>query len=188
MTERRTILINELRADPKSRQITGIAAPYGVLSADLGGFREQIDPNAFTRSLAERSNILAYYNHDSSLVLGSTRSGSLSLASVPAGLSFRLDLPDTSYARDLITLMERGDVSQMSFGFITRKQTWDEPAPGESVRIRTLFDVDLTEISVVADPAYPQGTEAALRSLRSHRARQAVERSQRLFSFATRRA
>ena len=71
MTERRTIAIHELRADPQSRQITGIAAPYGVLSADLGGFREQIDPNAFTRSLAERLNILAYYNHDSSLVLGS---------------------------------------------------------------------------------------------------------------------
>jgi len=188
MTERRTIAIHELRADPASRQITGIAAPYGVLSADLGGFRERIDSAAFTRSLSERANILAYYNHDSSLVLGSTRSGSLSLSSVPAGLSFRLDLPDTTYARDLITLMERGDVSQMSFGFVTRKQSWDEPAPGESARIRTLLDVELREISVVADPAYPQGTEAALRSLSSHRARQAVERSRRWFSLASRRA
>jgi hypothetical protein len=104
------------------------------------------------------------------------------------GLNVRVDLPNTSYARDLIALMERGDVSQMSFGFVTRKQSWDEPSPGESVRIRTLLDVDLMEISVVADPAYPEGTEAALRSLSDHRARQAVERSQRLFSFATRRA
>jgi len=188
MTERRTIAIHELRADPKARQIAGIAASYGVLSADLGGFREQIDPDAFTRSLAERSNILAYYNHDSSLVLGSTRSGSLHLSSDSMGLNFRVDLPNTSYARDLIALMERGDVSQMSFGFVTKRQSWDEPAPGEALRVRTLLDVDLMEISVVADPAYPQGTEAALRSLRSHRARQAVERSKRLFSFATRRA
>lgn len=188
MTERRTLLIHELRADPKARQIAGIAASYGVLSADLGGFRERIDPGAFTRSLGEGRNILAYYNHDSSYVLGSTRSGSLHLSSDSRGLNFRVDLPDTSYARDLITLMERGDVSQMSFGFVTKRQSWDEPAPGEATRIRTLLDVDLMEISVVADPAYPQGTEAALRSLSDHRARQAVERSRRLFSFATRRA
>jgi HK97 family phage prohead protease len=187
MTERRTLCIHELRADPKARQIAGIAASYGVLSADLGGFRERIDPGAFTRTLSEKSNILAYYNHDSSYVLGSTRSGSLHLSSDSIGLNFRVDLPDTSYARDLITLMERGDVSQMSFGFVTKRQSWD-PAHGEALRVRTLLDVDLLEISVVADPAYPQGTEAALRSLSDHRARQAVERSRRLFSFATRRA
>lgn len=188
MRECRTLLIHELRADAGSRQISGIAAPYNTLSADLGGFREKIDPDAFKRSLSEQKNILAYYNHDSSAVLGSTRSGSLQLSSTPAGLSFRIDLPETSYARDLIALMERGDVSQMSFGFITRKQAWDDPATGETWRVRTLLDVDLHEISVVADPAYPEGTEAALRSLTDHRARQAVERSRRLFSFAVRRA
>lgn len=188
MQERRTLTIHELRADSGSRQISGIAAPYNTLSADLGGFREQIDPAAFTRSLSEPKNILAYYNHDSSMVLGSTRSGTLSLASVAQGLSFRIDLPDTTYARDLICLMERGDVCQMSFGFVTRGQRWDDPATGETWRVRTLLDVDLCEISVVADPAYPEGTEAALRSLTDHRARQAVERSRRLFSFAKRRA
>jgi HK97 family phage prohead protease len=188
--ERRTLAIGELRADTTKRQIVGIAASYNTLSSDLGGFREKIDPNAFRRSLAESANQLAYYNHDSSMVLGSTRAGTLELTDSPRGLAFRIDLPDTSYARDLIVLMDRGDVSRMSFGFITRLDQWDRDEK-DSTRIRTLLDVDLREISVVGDPAYPDGTEAALRSLsdhQSHFARQAVERSKCAFSLAIRRA
>ena len=190
MAERRTLTISELRADPASRQVMGIAAPYGVLSSDLGGFREQIQPGAFTRSLKENPNMRALYNHDSSLVLGTTKAGTLSLWDDPKGLAFKIDLPATSYAQDLIVLMSRGDVGQMSFGFFTRSDDWSRDS-GEN-RIRTLLDVDLREISIVGDPAYPDGTEAALRSLerfsKDHQTRQAVERQRRLFVFASRRA
>jgi HK97 family phage prohead protease len=189
MAERRTLTITELRADPASRQVTGIAAPYGVLSSDLGGFREQIKPGAFTRSLKENPNMRALYNHDSSCVLGTTKAGTLALWDDPRGLAFRIDLPATSYAQDLVVLMNRGDVGQMSFGFFTRADDWSHDESEN--RIRTLLDVDLREISIVGDAAYPDGTEAALRSLehfQSHQTRQAVERHRRLFVFASRRA
>ena len=72
----------------------------------------------------------------------------------------------------------------MSFGFWTRKDTWDTSS-GE--KIRTLHDVDLREISIVADPAYPVGTQAAQRSLSSHQSRTVMERALRFLDLQNRR-
>ena len=182
--EHRTLPITEIRADTTGRQIVGIAASYLTLSSDLGGFREQIAPTAFTRSLAESPNILALYSHNSAMLLGTTRSGTLALSSNDKGLLFDLHLPDTTYGNDVLELMRRGDLKEMSFGFWTRKDTWDTSS-GE--KIRTLHDVDLREISIVADPAYPVGTQAAQRSLSSHQSRTVMERALRFLDLQNRR-
>jgi HK97 family phage prohead protease len=56
--------------------------------------------------------------------------------------------------------MERGVLGgQMSFGFRTKKDRWEE-RDGE--RIRNLDAVDLREISIVPEAAYPQ-TSSSLR-------------------------
>ena len=57
-------------------------------------------------------------------------------------------------------LIERGDVNQMSFGFIVRADEWTIE---ETVRVRTVTDVELIEVSVVTIPAYPD-TTVAIRS------------------------
>ena len=108
--EHRTLPITEIRADVSGRQIVGIAASYLTLSSDLGGFREQIAPTAFTRSLAESPNILALYSHNSAMLLGTTRSGTLALSSNDKGLSFDLHRPDTTYGNAVLELMRRGDL------------------------------------------------------------------------------
>lgn len=142
-------------------RLTGYASVYGPLSEDLGGFRERIHPDAFARTLDDASaDVRALVNHDSSLVLGRRSAGTLRLGTDRTGLSVEITPPDTTYARDLRALIERGDVNQMSFGFIVRSDEWTIE---EKTRVRTVMDVELIEVSVVTIPAYPD-TTVAIRS------------------------
>jgi HK97 family phage prohead protease len=99
------------------------------------------------------------YNHNADQVLGRVGSGTLRLEEDDTGLRFELDLPDTSYARDLSALVQRGDVAGCSFAFAARPggELWEE-INGET--IRTLTALDLGEITITAQPAYPDTTVA----------------------------
>lgn len=159
--ERRGLAVAELRlAHADSRTITGYAAVFNALSEDLGWFREQIAPGAFADSIARGDDVRALINHDSNLVLGRTAAGTLRLMEDTRGLMVEIDAPDTQVARDLIVSMDRGDVTQMSFGFYTEKQAWDETTDPPT---RTLQQVRLFDVSVVTYPAYPQ-TDVSVRS------------------------
>ena len=112
--------------------IIGQAAVFDSLSEDLGGFRERIAPGAFAATIAE-DDIRALFSHSSDQVLGRNRAGTLKLAEDDTGLSVRIEPPDTNAARDLVTLIERGDVSGMSIGFQTLIDEWNME-DGEPVR------------------------------------------------------
>ena len=150
---------------PEGSKLVGYAAVFGPLSEDLGGFRERVAPGAFDRSLADDTDIRALVDHDTSKVIGRRSSGTLKLATDERGLRVEIDLPETTYANDLRALLQRGDVSQMSFAFLVEPngEKW-EGRDESGVRIRTLTDVQLIEVSVVTIPAYPD-TVAALRSM-----------------------
>jgi uncharacterized protein len=163
----------EQRADNGST-VEGYAAVFNADSVDLGFFDtfvERIAPGAFKRSIAGGDPILALWNHNSDLVLGSTRSGKLELSEDSEGLHFRLDGGRLTPAQ--LDAIADGDM-RMSFGFETRKDQWEHRDDGSV--IRTLIDVDLHEISPVAFPAYPD-TSVALRSLDAWRAEQPPTRS-----------
>jgi HK97 family phage prohead protease len=156
----------ELRAeqnDSGERVLTGYAAVFDQLSVDLGGFREKIQRGAFLGSLND--DVRALWSHNSDLVLGRTRAGTLKLEEDAVGLKFRLALPDTSAGRDAFVSVSRGDVSGVSFGFDTVRDLWDK---AEDMTIRTLLEVRLWEISPTPFPAYPQ-TDVAVRSLEQWR-------------------
>lgn len=184
--ETRFVELRALTVNQESKRIVGVAAAYNTLSADLGGFKERIAPGAFTRSLQE-NDIRALYDHDSGKILGRTSASTLQLSLTDTGLEFALTLPNTSYAADLATLMARGDVAACSFGFYTRKQSWGPREKESGLKVRILEDVDLREISIVGDPAYPVGTSAALRSLSEWRSKVSLVRNRGLFSFFQRR-
>ena len=153
----------ELRADEKGG--AGVAVGYGSVfnsvSENLGGFREIIAPGAFDDVLGD--DVRALINHDSNLILGRTTSKTLRLSVDEVGLRYEVDLPNTSYANDLAVVMERGDVSQSSFGFQVDKDSWSEDEEGRI--IRTVEKVSrLYDVSPVTFPAYPEAT-AAKRSL-----------------------
>jgi uncharacterized protein len=144
-------------------KLAGYAAVYNSHSQDLGGFVERIMPGAFKRSLSNPDQIRALLEHDHKQVLGRVGSKTLSLQEDSKGLYFELLLPDTSYARDLGVLVERGDISGCSFGFRV-------PAGGDRWEMRSgtltrdLITVDLHEITITSNPAYLD-TEVAKRTM-----------------------
>jgi HK97 family phage prohead protease len=163
--ETRRIHINdfELRQGPTGdgMSFTGYAAVFNSDSEPLP-FIERIAPGAFKKSLKGRNTIKMYMNHDSSMLLASTRSKTLRLEEDSKGLLVNADLPDTTVGRDLSVLMKRGDVDSMSFGFSV-------PAGGDKWSddgmTRELRQVRLHEVSVVTGfPAYT-ATSASVRSL-----------------------
>ena len=132
--------------------IEGYAAVFDQLSVDLGGWRERIAPGAFKRTIGE-SDVRALWDHDAKYVLGRNRAGTLALEEDARGLRIAATPPATQWAADLMTMMKRGDVNQMSFGFYVRQDEWvEEPDFG---LVRVVRDVDLFDVSVVTYPAYP---------------------------------
>lgn len=144
----------------RNRRLVGHAARFNVPANIGGAFTETIAPGAFRNSLTNGSDILALTNHNVASLLGRTKSGTLRLREDEIGLSFEVDLPDTQTGRDILALAERGDISEMSFGFRVneRGQTWNRDRTQ-----RTLTNVDLVEISVVTVAAY-SGTSVSARS------------------------
>lgn len=180
--KRSVVLPVEHRADANGvTTVTGYAAVFGD-TADIGGyFREVIARGAFTNTLRS-ADVRAYFDHDRGRVLGRSSAGTLRLREDQKGLAIEIDLPDTSDGRDVKTLIERGDVSGMSFGFSVLKQEWDETVDPPT---RTILEVDLREVSIVSEPAY-DGTSIALRSLDA--ARKEGRRQRNAAAFARRKA
>jgi len=150
----------EFRSTNNGMTFSGYAAVFDSPSEPLP-FIETIAPGAFRSSLQSRNQVKMFVNHDSNMVLASTRSGTLRLTEDNKGLFAEADLPETTYARDLSVMMRRGDVTSMSFGFSV-PNGGDEWADGATRRLNT---VRLHEVSVVTGfPAY-EATSAQLRSI-----------------------
>lgn len=172
--ERRTVGI-QIRATSKGGMpvLRGVAAVFNSMSEDLGGFREQIAPGAFKAAL-EQCDCRALFNHDPNMILGRTTSGTLRLQETDEGLEFEVDLPDTSYSRDLQECMKRGDINQCSFGFSVAEagDMWSQDEHKNWTR--TIGTVGrLYDVSPVTYPAYPE-TSCAMRSLEAAKGSTAV--------------
>lgn len=150
----------EVRESGDGMSFTGYAAVFDSPSQPLP-FIETIAPGAFSRSLSSRNQVRMFVNHDTNMVLASTRSGTLRLSEDSNGLLAEADLPDTSYARDLSVMMRRGDVTSMSFGFSVPKggDSWADNST------RRLNEIRLHEVSIVTGfPAY-EATSAQVRTV-----------------------
>lgn len=154
----------ETRADDGKRTLIGYAAIFNSDTTIGDYFIERIDPGAFNGALS--ADVRALVDHDTGRVIGRTKSGTLRLSTDTRGLHVEIDVPDTADGRDLWTLVERGDISGMSFGFRVTKQEWDETG---DLPVRTVLEVELYEVSACAFPAYDD-TTLGVRSLESARA------------------
>lgn len=176
--ETRRVTFNdfELRAATQGNGMTftGYAAVFNSNSEPLP-FIERIAPGAFAKSLKSRNNIRMYMNHDSSMLLATTRGKTLRLQEDSKGLLVDADLPDTTVGRDLSVLMQRKDVDSMSFGF-TVPQGGDKWS-NDGMQ-RELTQIKLFEVSVVTGfPAYA-ATSAAVRSLDALATRTGIDADQ----------
>lgn len=140
--------------------VRGYAAVYNSDSEWMGGFYEQIAPGAFDGVMD--NDVRAYFNHDENLLLGRVSSGTLRIGTDARGLYYEVDMPDTSYANDLVELMKRGDVNQSSFAFLIGEDRWEE-RNGKTYRIIEKVS-RLLDVSPVAQPAYPDATSELKRN------------------------
>ena len=140
----------EIRSEGDGMTLRGYAAVFNSPSQPLP-FIETIQPGAFRDSLVQGNDIKLLWNHDTSIVLGSTRAGTLRLVEDERGLLVEASLPLTQAGKDAAISIQRGDVTAFSFGFRI-------PAGGDewaSASERVLKRVNVHEVSVgVAFPAY----------------------------------
>lgn len=163
--ERRTFTVRDVearQADDGTMKLRGYAAVFNDDSVPLP-FIERIAPGAFRKTLTETPDVRLLINHEG-LPLARTKNGTLTLTEDDRGLYMDATIADTSEGRDLYTLVERGDVDQMSFAFRVIRQKWNEDRS-----MRTLTEVSLADgdVSVVTYPAYPTTTVEAREALRT---------------------
>lgn len=114
------------------------------------GATESVAPGAFTDTLG--NDVRALVNHDTSLVLGRSKAGTLELREDSHGLWGKIEInPNDTDAMNLYERVKRGDVDQCSFGFEILEE--DTEFRGEDVHW-TIKKVNLFEVSVCTFPAY----------------------------------
>jgi HK97 family phage prohead protease len=162
----------EVRASAGKNYLVGRAASYGVLSADLGGFREVIAPGAFSRAVREKDDCVFTLNHSATdLPYGRVSSGTLVLTDSKDGLDCRCELGNSQQARDLMEAVRRQDIREMSFAFQvpeTGGDEWGDDYDENGLKFlkRTLRMVKpLFDVSAVLRPAYPSGTSVSAQRL-----------------------
>ena len=115
------------------------------------GTIEQIAPGAFASSLS--GDVRALVDHETRLVLGRTTAGTLTLREDATGLYGEIKINEQdSDAMNLYARVQRGDVSQCSFGFDIVAEDYVVAPDGTCTW--TIRDLVLYEVSVVTFPAY----------------------------------
>lgn len=172
MLPMRELRVNESES---GNYIEGHAAVFDSWSETLGGifpFQEIVRKGAFAESIG-RDDIRALFNHDPNYVLGRNRAGTLELVEDEIGLRVRVLPPDTSWARDLQASIRRGDISQMSIGFIVEEDKW---STRDGMDVREIRKVQLFDVSPVTFPAY-SATDVGVRAMEEYNGYKSEQRS-----------
>ena len=151
--ERRTFTVRDIetrQAEDGTMRLSGYAAVFNDSSVPLP-FVERIAPGAFRKTLTETPDVRLLINHEG-LPLARTKNGTLTLREDERGLWMDAVIADTQEGRDLYTLVQRGDLDQMSFAFRVIRQKWNETRTERLLTELSLADGD---VSVVTYPAYP---------------------------------
>lgn len=171
--DRRTLTFNaekfNTRDEDGNLYIEGYFAVFGSFYELWQDAFETIDPGAFDETIGD--DVRALINHDTTLVLGRTTAGTLTLKVDERGLwgSVLINQNDTD-AMNVYARVKRGDVSQCSFGFDILEEKREERNDGSTVW--TLLRVKLYEVSVCTFPAYTEtGVEARKAELETVRKR-----------------
>lgn len=152
----------EFRAEVHEQRMSGHASVFGAV-ARIGNGWETIDKRAFDNPLKSGSDVRLLLNHNPDNLLGRTKSGTLELRTDGRGLAVSADLPDTTLGRDVRTLVERGDLTGMSFGFKVAKDSWSVAPDGR--QLRTIEDLELFDVSLATFPAYRDSDDVVLRTV-----------------------
>lgn len=153
------------------RYIEGYFVVFGSVYEIAPGMSESVDRGAFDETLG--GDIRALINHESRLVLGRTKIGTLILRVDEHGLWGRIEINEQDVdAMNLYARVQRGDVDQCSFGFEILDERYEINEATGDVHW-TILRVKLWEVSVVTFPAYEQTSvkarEAQYQQIKSRR-------------------
>lgn len=143
----------QFRADESDgkKYIEGYFSVFDSVYELWPGATESIDPHAFDDALNDDTRALI--NHDTTLVLGRTKAGTLELRVDEKGLWGRIEINEKDQdAMNLYARVERGDVNQCSFGFDILEE--DTEYRDDGTVHWTIKRVKLYEVSCVTFPAY----------------------------------
>ena len=142
----------------KMKKVGGYAARFGS-AYDMGWFTEEVAPGAFDG--ADMGDVVALFNHDPNVPLGRKSAGTLRMEVDKAGLAYEIDLPESPNGENVGRAIERGDVTQSSWGFSVDTDEWrmvDGKDHRTITKVKRVYDV-----SPVTFPANPD-TSVAKRS------------------------
>ena len=160
----------ETREDGDDLIIEGYFAVFNSDYEITDMMSESIAPGAFSETLG--NDIRALTNHDTSLVLGRNRAGTLELKEDSHGLWGRIKInPNDQDAMNTYERVKRGDVNQCSIGFGIQDE---ETEFFDGGRIHwTIRKINLFEVSVCTFPAYAETSVSA----REHDAEEVKKRT-----------
>lgn len=140
--------------------VSGYVNETEQLSQELGiskRFKEKITKGAFNRAIQNSNRDIDFLaEHDSSVVLASTKNDTLQLREDDKGLFMEARVINTSAGRDWYEMISSGLITNMSFGFKSVSDEWR--SMGENLYERTIGELELFEVSAVRNPAYAQST------------------------------
>lgn len=151
-------------ANVVGRTLSGVAHSFGTRTK-MGDRYIEFARGAFDAAL-KASNVRAFWNHDDRLLLGSQQSGTVRVSAEDDGLHYAIEVPQTTYGDDMLALIDRGDLSGMSFGIIPGQVKTSRAPDGKQV-VTHLSVKDLFEVSPVSMPAFTEGTSIARHSASS---------------------
>lgn len=148
----------ESRAEGDKLYISGYFSVFNSRYDLWDGAYETVNPHAFDDALGD--DIRALCDHDTRLVLGRTTAGTLKLRVDDKGLWGDIEInQNDSDAMNLYARVQRGDVSQCSFGFDIKEEEFTDNLDG-SVHWE-IMSVKLYEVSVCTFPAYTDTSVSA---------------------------
>lgn len=173
-----TELQTRAEQDNSEMYIEGYFAVFNQQTELWPGAFEELAPEAFNETLG--NDVRALINHDTTLVLGRNKSGSLELKADSHGLWGRIKInPNDSDAVNMYERVKRGDVDQCSFGFNILQE--DTQFRDDGTVKWTIRKVDLHEVSVCTFPAYAAtGVQARKAEVEQHKERQLQQRKKQL--------
>lgn len=158
-------------AEGQPTQIVGYAAVFNqvttIYESDSECYREVIAPGAFSRALAQKQDVACVIEHDWEHVIARSTAGTLLLEEDSVGLRVTVTPANTTRSKDLIEDIRAGNIRGMSFRFAVNGLAGEEMKQyaenGKRVCLRTLKDLNISDVSFVVFPAY-EGTSAELRN------------------------
>lgn len=174
--ENKTIELRRISSAPAEYRVERIAREDGGTDTYINGYGavfeqyskpiwdewvEIISRSAF--DACDMSDVVMVADHarDVGSVLARSRNGegTLEIRIDEHGVAFRFKVPDTTKGRDLVELIERGDISECSFAFYVAEDTWtyDAAFNDKTYDIRRIDQVaKLVDLSIVVSGQYGQ--------------------------------